>query len=82
MVTERRLVGEKQTHFSWWFLILQQAEKWDQGQVGRAGAPRLQKSPCGRNQPSWVWVGWLVWETAFWWGGVPAASCAAFCFSS
>ena len=32
MVTERRLVSEKQTHFSWWFLILQQAEKWDQGQ--------------------------------------------------
>lgn len=57
MVTERRLGSEKQTRFSRWFLILQQAEERDQVQAGWAGARRLQKSPCGGNEPSWVWLG-------------------------
>lgn len=70
MVTEGRLLSEKQTRFSWRFLILQQAEKRDQGQAGWAGVPRLWKSPCGGNQPSWVWVRWLVWHSAFWGAGV------------
>lgn len=64
MVTEGRLLSEKQTRFSWWFLILQQAEKWTRDRQGGQVHPDSGRAPGGGNQSSWVWVRWLVWQSA------------------